>query len=271
MEELRTNVKQGALIGGWVCFVAGAALMFFSLWAIIVYAPLFFAGFVLSIVAMAQGRVVGGLTLLFCCVIIPSLAFLGLMARIQPSDSLKSPSPSTSLETATPALTSGVTTPPSAAGLATTRSAPASPTQSQSEFGSETRPTPSPAELVTTSSTPADVAPQAFPEPTFTVTPDALAASAVTATPAPSTYRVIGISSGDYLNVREGAGSNYPVVATLEPGAGGIVLGTKRAANGETTWQEIFVGGHSGWVNADYIALESQAPASATPSPVDPQ
>jgi uncharacterized protein YraI len=98
-----------------------------------------------------------------------------------------------------------------------------------------------------------------------------LAASAVTATPAPSTYRVIGISSGDYLNVREGAGSNYPVVVALEPGTGGIVLGTKRAANGETTWQEIFVGGHSGWVNADYIALESQAPASATPSPAPPR
>src|SRR5262249_54156181 len=247
MEELRTNVKQGALIGGWVCFGVGAALMFLSVWAIIFYAPLFFAAFVLSIVAMAQGRVAGGLTLLLCCVIIPSLTFLGLMARLQPSDSLKSPSPSTSLETATPALTSRATASPSAAGLATTNSTPAAPIQSQSEFTSETTPTPSPAELATTSSTPVDVAPQAFPEATFTATPNALDASAVTATPAPSTYRVIGISSGDYLNVREGAGSNYPVVATLEPGTGGIVLGTKRAANGETTWQEIFVGGHSGW------------------------
>ena len=96
----------------------------------------------------------------------------------------------------------------------------------------------------------------------------------MTATPAPSTYRVIGISSGDYLNVREfnaRAGSNYPVVATLEPGTGGIVLGAKRAANGETTWQEIFVGGHSGWVNADYIALETQAPASPTAAPAPPR
>jgi hypothetical protein len=263
----QTNTKQGALIGGWVCFVVGAALLFLSLWAIIFYAPLFFAAFVLSIVAMAQGRVTGGLTLLLCCVIIPSLTFLGLMARLQPSDSLKSPSPSASLETATAALTSGATASPSAAGLAATTSTPATPTQSQSEFTSETMPTPSPADLATTSSTPVEVVPQAFPEPTFTATPNALDASAVTATPAPSTYRVIGISSGDYLNVREGAGSNYPVVATLEPGTGGIVLGTKRAANGETTWQEIFVGGHSGWVNADYSALETQAPASPTPSP----
>src|SRR5215472_11294740 len=153
MEELRTSVKQGALIGGWVCFGVGAALMFLSLWAIIFYAPLFFAAFVLSIVAMAQGRVAGGMTLLLCCVIIPSLTFLGLMARLQPSASLKSPSPSTSQETATPALTSGATALRSPAGLATT------------------------------SSTPVDVAPQAFPEPTFTATPNALDASAVTATP----------------------------------------------------------------------------------------
>lgn len=264
-------MKQGALIGGWVCFVIGAATMFLSLWAIIFYAPLFFAAFVLSIVAMAQGRVAGGLTLLLCCVTFPSLTFLGLKARLQPSDTLKSSSPSTSLESATPALTNGVTASPSAAGLATTSSTPAAPTQSQSEFTSETTPSPSPAELATTSSTPVDVAPQAFPEPTFTATPNALDASAVTATPAPSTYRVIGISSGDHLNVRQGAGSNYPIVATLEPDSGGIVVGTKRVANGETTWQEIFVGGQSGWVNADYIALESQAPASPIPATAFPR
>jgi len=35
--------------------------------------------------------------------------------------------------------------------------------------------------------------------------------------------------------------------------------------NGETTWQEISIRGHSGWVTADYIALETQAPASPTP------
>jgi len=250
-----------------VCFAVGAALMFLSLWAIIFYAPLFFAAFVLSIIAMAQGRVVGGLTLLLCCVIIPSLTFLGLMARLQPSGSLQSPSPSTPLETATPAITSGAAASPTPAESATTSSTLVAPTQSQSEFTSETTPTPAPADLVT-SPTPVDVAPQAVPEPTST--PNPLDASAVTATPASSTYRVIGISSGDYLNVREGPGSNYPVVATLDPGTGGISLGTKRAANGETTWQEISVGGLSGWVNADYIALETQARPPATASPPPP-
>ena len=204
-----------------MCFGVGMGFMFLSLLAVTFYAPLFFAAFVLSIVAIAQRRVAGGLTLLLCCVIIPPLTFLGLTARLlQPSDSLKSPSPSTS-----------------------------------------------PAKLATTSSTPVEVAPQTFPGPTFAAAPNALDASVPTATPAPATYRVIGVSRGDYLNVREGAGSNYPVVARLEPDTGGITLGTKRTANDETTWQEIFVDGHSGWVNADYIALETQAPASLTPSP----
>ncbi len=64
MEELQTNVKQGALIGGWVCFGVGILFMVHSLWAFIFYGPLFFAAFVLSIVAMAQRRIGGGLALL---------------------------------------------------------------------------------------------------------------------------------------------------------------------------------------------------------------
>jgi hypothetical protein len=77
MAELQTNVKQGAVIGGWVCFGVGLLFMVYSLWAFIFYVPLFLAAFVLSIVAMAQRRVGGGLALLLCCVIIPPLGFDG--------------------------------------------------------------------------------------------------------------------------------------------------------------------------------------------------
>ena len=79
-------------------------------------------------------------------------------------------------------------------------------------------------------------------------------------------YRVIGISQGDYLNVREGAGSDYQVITRLEPGTGGILVGNKRISNGATTWQEITVDGQTGWVNAAYIARETQLPASPTES-----
>jgi len=87
-------------------------------------------------------------------------------------------------------------------------------------------------------------------------------AAVARATPAPVTYRVIKISQGDYLTVRKGAGLNYPVVMKLEPGTGGIVLGTRRVTNGETTWQEIIVNGRTGWVNADYIAPATQSSVS---------
>lgn len=94
--------------------------------------------------------------------------------------------------------------------------------------------------------------------------------SATTAPPPRGTYHVTGIPVSDYLNVRDGAGSDYQVVTKLEPGASGILLGTKRIARGATTWQEITVDGQTGWVNAAYIAPETQAPTSSTESSIAP-
>jgi len=91
-----------------------------------------------------------------------------------------------------------------------------------------------------------------------------------TATSPRATYQVIGIPEGDYLNVREGAGSDHQVITRLDPGTGGILLGTKRIANGATTWQEITVHGQTGWVNAAYIGLETQLPTSPTESSTAP-
>lgn len=75
-QEVITNVKQGALIGGVVCFSLGIVLMFVSLSLFIIYVPLFLAAFVLSIVAMAQCRVAGGVFLLIGTIIIPSIICL---------------------------------------------------------------------------------------------------------------------------------------------------------------------------------------------------
>jgi len=76
--EVKTDVKQGAIIGGFVCLVLGVALMFISLLSFIVYLPLFLAAFILSIVAMAQKRVVGGVLLLLLTIIVPSILGVGL-------------------------------------------------------------------------------------------------------------------------------------------------------------------------------------------------
>jgi len=59
------------------------------------------------------------------------------------------------------------------------------------------------------------------------------------------------------------------VVTKLEPGTGGILLGTKRVAKGDTTWQEITFHGQTGWVNAAYIDLETQVPTLPTRSPAE--
>lgn len=100
---IRTNVKQGALLGGTICFVSGIFFMFISLWSFIVYAPLFFAAFVLSIVAMAQRRVLGGLLLLLATAIIPPCLLVTIPALNSAQEEVtklkKSQNPTSSLPT----------------------------------------------------------------------------------------------------------------------------------------------------------------------------
>lgn len=74
---VQTNVKQGAIIGGWVCFALGTGLMTFSMWSFFIYGPLFLVAFILSIVAMSQRRVLGGIALLLCALLVPTA--LGLV------------------------------------------------------------------------------------------------------------------------------------------------------------------------------------------------
>jgi hypothetical protein len=77
-EVVKTNVRQGAAIGGAVCFGFGIALMYLSMWSFFIYGPLFLASFILSIVAMSQRRILGGLILLLVTLIVPTIlgAFL---------------------------------------------------------------------------------------------------------------------------------------------------------------------------------------------------
>jgi uncharacterized protein YgiM (DUF1202 family) len=172
----------------------------------------------------------------------------------------------------------GVTHQPSSASVATSPTPATTETNitsslpveaaSQSSTSLTTAETPT-AEATTTSSPPVETASQSSPSPIGAETPYASDAPVATATPPRAIYQVIGIPQGDYLNVREGAGSDYQVVTKLEPDTGGILLGTKRVANGATTWQEITVHGQTGWVNAAYIGLETQAPTLQTPSPTE--
>jgi hypothetical protein len=164
-----------------------------------------------------------------------------------------------------PSLTTTETPP----AEATMMSSPPVETASQSSPSLTTTETPT-GEATTTSSPPVETASQSSPSLAATETPSGSDASVATAPPPQGTYQVVGIPLSDHLNVREGAGSDYPVVTKLEPGTGGILLGSKRIASGATTWQEITVHGQTGWVNAAYIALETQAPPSPTESSTVP-
>ena len=77
---VETNVKQGAIIGGAVCFVIGIILMFLTMWSFFIYGPLFLVAFILSIVAMAQKRILGGILLLLATLIVPTILGLYLFS-----------------------------------------------------------------------------------------------------------------------------------------------------------------------------------------------
>ncbi len=79
------------------------------------------------------------------------------------------------------------------------------------------------------------------------------------ATPAATalaTYSVVGVPKGDYLNVRAGPGSQYPIVERIPANATGFLVGARRSVNGATIWKEISVNGHRGWVSAEHLSLE---------------
>ena len=118
---------------------------------------------------------------------------------------------------------------------------------------------------------PDSLASQLLPSPTPSPTPNTFdqyasnmrQAALAAATPLPITYRVSGISNGDYLNMREGPSASSPIVHKLANGVDGITTIGEPITNGETTWRQISCRGSMGWVNADFL---SQYGGSATPS-----
>lgn len=69
----QANVKQGALIGAGICLLLALSLHFVTNFLFLLYAPLYLAAFVLSIVALAQKRILGGILLLASSIVSPFL------------------------------------------------------------------------------------------------------------------------------------------------------------------------------------------------------
>jgi len=111
--------------------------------------------------------------------------------------------------------------------------------------------------------------------PTVSAVPAALPPANATpsATPTASVmrgalvYHVVNVTNGDYLNIRSGAGSTYPVVGRLAAGTGNISSTGKTRKNGNTTWTFISVESISGWVNADFLQPGDAKVTTPSPTP----
>jgi hypothetical protein len=186
-----------------------------------------------------------------------------------------SPTPATAESRSSPPIEMVVQSSRSPASAQTPTAESATTSSPPVETASQSLPSAAPAETptmesATTSSPPVETALGTSPSPAAAETPSISDTSVASAPPPQATYQVIGVQPGDYLYVREGAGSDYQMVTKLEPGAGDILLGPRRVVSGATTWQEITVHGQTGWVNAAYIAPAPQVPASPTESSPPP-
>lgn len=73
------------------------------------------------------------------------------------------------------------------------------------------------------------------------------------------TWRVYGVEWGDVLNVRSGAGPDYPPVARLAPDTGGLTVYAPVARVGDAIWQPVGVEGGTGWVNTRFLRPDPAA------------
>ena len=98
--------------------------------------------------------------------------------------------------------------------------------------------------------------PQAHSDAQPALSPSSLPGLPVNAGDEESWYSVTGLESGDTLNVRLGAGSNYDIVARLPNGAGRIRIVGEPLMNGVTEWVQIAFGDRTGWVAKHYLKVE---------------
>lgn len=72
-------------------------------------------------------------------------------------------------------------------------------------------------------------------------------------------HNVQKVDNGQSLNMREQAGRNAEVVATIPHDAVGIVKFPKqRVKNGTSTWEKVRWNGQNGWVNSYYLNFDPE-------------
>ena len=152
---------------------------------------------------------------------------------------------------------------PQDAAKSQTLKTPPSPATSQ-ETPSPPLPTP----------TPLDPAPVVIEQPKLTpsesdpqnLRPDASLPEAKVPE-AKAIYRISGVRAGDFLNMRQGPGINYPVIQRLENGVDGVTLIGNPTGSGKKKWQKIKSRGVVGWVNSDYLTSSSDSQNTKAAAP----
>lgn len=123
-----------------------------------------------------------------------------------------------------------------------------------------TTPTPSPTPVSSPTPTPSPTAtptPTATPLPTATPTPTATPAPTVTPTPEPYPFTKTIANVTDYVNIREGASTDTPILGRLFKDGIAEVLGT------EGEWTHITSGKMTGYIFSEYLHLGNDAKAYA--------
>jgi uncharacterized protein YraI len=79
----------------------------------------------------------------------------------------------------------------------------------------------------------------------------AIASTAPSAPAGTETFRVTGVASNDFLMLRQGPGTNFPIVRQIPPTAGGVSVGSCQSVVGyRTKWCQAAWQGASGWASA---------------------
>lgn len=95
----------------------------------------------------------------------------------------------------------------------------------------------------------------------------ALIASAACAQAAPSLH-VVGVASNDTLNLRSSPDAKAAKTGTLPPDASGITVVAVDTKGAD--WVKIKKGAASGWVNAKFLAYETDTPVRLTCAGTEP-
>ena len=71
--------QRGPIIGGWTCFAIGFIILILFSWPFYIHFAFFVLALILSIEAMSEQKLIGGLSLLLTTLLLPTLVGFGLL------------------------------------------------------------------------------------------------------------------------------------------------------------------------------------------------